>query len=136
MNSFKDDPFGRRIEKVSPTTTSIFADDGEAGRRAARTWRPRPFAERLFPFTKKRSDDARIATAMEYRKNKQRHFIRCIGNKEIPHGTKAQRSRSQIGAPVTLLRERDHRLNRFVYFFKNAVGGTWIVSGDVFPNFV
>lgn len=27
--SFKYDPFGRRIEKVSPTTTSIFAYDGD-----------------------------------------------------------------------------------------------------------
>jgi hypothetical protein len=26
--SFKYDPFGRRIEKISPTTTSIFAYDG------------------------------------------------------------------------------------------------------------
>jgi RHS repeat-associated protein len=28
-NSFKYDPFGRRIEKISPTTTSIFAYDGD-----------------------------------------------------------------------------------------------------------
>jgi YD repeat-containing protein len=27
--TFKYDPFGRRIEKVSPTTTSIFAYDGD-----------------------------------------------------------------------------------------------------------
>jgi hypothetical protein len=27
--SFKYDPFGRRIEKISPTTTSIFAYDGD-----------------------------------------------------------------------------------------------------------
>lgn len=28
-NTFKYDPFGRRIEKISPTTTSIFAYDGD-----------------------------------------------------------------------------------------------------------
>jgi hypothetical protein len=27
--TFKYDPFGRRIEKISPTTTSIFAYDGD-----------------------------------------------------------------------------------------------------------
>lgn len=29
MNSFKYDPFGRRIEKISPTTTSIFVYDAD-----------------------------------------------------------------------------------------------------------
>ena len=29
MDTFMYDPFGRRIEKISPTTTSIFAYDGD-----------------------------------------------------------------------------------------------------------
>jgi hypothetical protein len=30
IDTFNYDPFGRRIEKISPTTTSVFAYDGEA----------------------------------------------------------------------------------------------------------
>ena len=65
-----------------------------------------------------------------------RLFIRCVGNEEVSYGMKAQWAGSQVGAPVALLREGDESPDRLVNFPKNAVGSAWIVSGDVFPNFV
>ena len=47
---------------------------------------------------------------------------------------KAQRSRSQIEALVTQLREGNQSANGFLDFIKNTISGAGIVGSDIFLN--
>ena len=72
---------------------------------------------------------------MENGQDNEGFFVWCIRYKKISHGMKTEGSRSQIGASVARLRERDEGADCFVDFLKNAIGGGGIVSGDKFPDF-
>ena len=61
-------------------------------------------------------------------------LVRGVLNQKIPQELKTKRPGSQIRADVAHLGEWDEGANRFLDLAKDAVGSTWTLGSDVFPN--
>jgi hypothetical protein len=88
----------------------------------------------LLPCPQERCDDPGIAATVEHGHDQEWFFVGGVRNQKIPHELKTKRPGSQIRADVAHLGEWDEGANRFLDLAKGAVGSTWTIGSDIFPN--
>jgi hypothetical protein len=85
---------------------------------------------------KKGGPHARTAAPVQHGNDGKRFLIRRVGNYIVAYSLKPQRFRREVGPAVAYVRKRDKRLDRFIDFFTDTIGGVEAVGSDVFPDFV